>query len=100
MTMQNPHHHAINGKTHELPMVIFNSYVGHDQRVNPIKSHETTVFPWFSYGFPLVFLGYSWHGQDGERQRRIEGAARARYLSCRACRACQRAQAKSRQTNP
>ena len=22
--------------------------------VNPIKSHQTTIFPWFSYGFPMV----------------------------------------------
>ena len=26
------------------------------QRVDPIKSHETTIFLWFSYGFPMVFL--------------------------------------------
>ena len=25
------------------------------QRVNPIKSHKTTIFPWFSYGFPMVY---------------------------------------------
>ena len=22
------------------------------------KSHETTIFLWFSYGFPMVFLGF------------------------------------------
>ena len=37
-------------------MVIFHSYVGHYQRLNPMKSHETTIFLWFSYGFPLVWL--------------------------------------------
>ena len=25
------------------------------QEVNPIKSYKTTIFPWFSYGFPMVF---------------------------------------------
>ena len=34
-----------------MSMVIFNSYVTNDQRVNPIKSHKTTIFPWFSHGF-------------------------------------------------
>ena len=40
-----------------FPIVLFNY-----QRVNPIKSHETTIKPpffngflWFSYGFPMVF---------------------------------------------
>ena len=28
------------------------------QRVNPIKSHNTTTFLWFSYGKPLVSLFY------------------------------------------
>ena len=27
-----------------------------NQRVNPIKSHKTIIFLWFSYGFPMVFL--------------------------------------------
>ena len=31
---------------------MLHSYVIHDQRVNPIKSHETTMFLWFSYGLP------------------------------------------------
>ena len=30
-------HHAINGKTHELSMVMFNSYVTNYQRVNFTK---------------------------------------------------------------
>ena len=25
------------------------------QKVNPIKYHLTTIFLWFSYGFPMVF---------------------------------------------
>ena len=25
----------------------------HYQRVTPIKSHETSIFLWFSYGFPV-----------------------------------------------
>ena len=28
----------------------------HYQRVNLIKSNETTIFPWFSYGFPMVYV--------------------------------------------
>ena len=28
--------------------------VRHYQRVNPIKSHSTIIFPWFSYGFPMT----------------------------------------------
>ena len=40
-----------NGKIH-YQMVIFR-YVSHYQRVNPIKSHKTTIFLWFSYGFPM-----------------------------------------------
>ena len=35
-------------------MAIFNSDVSHFQRVYPIKSHETTIFLWFSYGFPIA----------------------------------------------
>ena len=37
-------------------MLIFHSYVAVYQKVNPIKSHEITIFLWFSYGFPMVFL--------------------------------------------
>ena len=40
-------------------MAIFSSYVSPYQRVNPIKSHETTIFLWSSYGFPMVFLWFS-----------------------------------------
>ena len=49
----------------------------HKIPLNPIKSHEITiqppfshgfpmVFPWFSYGFPMVFLESVWfsHGDD------------------------------------
>ena len=40
-------------------MAIFHSYVSHYQGLNPIKSHNTTMFlgffPWFSY----VFLWFS-----------------------------------------
>ena len=35
--------------------IIFNSYVSHYQRVYPIKSHETTIFLWFSHVFSMVF---------------------------------------------
>ena len=41
------------------------------QRVNPMKFHQTIIFPWFSYGFPTfptVFLGFaklSWEGLEG-----------------------------------
>ena len=28
--------------------------VSHNQRVNPIKSHKTIIFIWFSYGFPML----------------------------------------------
>ena len=33
------------------------------QRVHPIKSHWTTIFLWFSYGFPMVFL-WLWSPPD------------------------------------
>ena len=39
--------------------MIFHSYVSHNQRVNPIKSHSTTIFLWFFYGFPMVFLWFA-----------------------------------------
>ena len=35
-------------------MVIFHSYVTNYQRVYPIEFHETTIFLWFSYGFPMI----------------------------------------------
>ena len=28
--------------------------------LKPIKTHETTIFLWFSYGFPRVFLWFSY----------------------------------------
>ena len=34
-------------------MAIFNGYVTNYQRVNLIKSHETTIFLWLSYGLPM-----------------------------------------------
>ena len=39
-----------------ISMAIFNSYVSHYQRVYPIKSHWTTIFLWFSYGFPVEVI--------------------------------------------
>ena len=43
-----------------ISMVIFHIYVSHYQMVNPIKIpskfHSTTIFLWFSLGFPMVFL--------------------------------------------
>ena len=47
-------------------MVIFYSHVSHYQRVNPIKSHETTIFPWFPMVFhyqrvPPTWLRYKLH---------------------------------------
>ena len=53
-------------------MVIFNSHVSHYQRENPIRSHKTTIFLWFSYGNPpnavcctILYLSLSvqrrWH---------------------------------------
>ena len=65
MTMGN--HHAINGKIHYFDWAIFNSYVRHNQRINPIKITDVSWFftPWnhhflppFSYGFPMVFLWF------------------------------------------
>ena len=38
-----------------ISMAMFNSYVSHYHKVYPIKSHETTIFLWFSYDFPMVF---------------------------------------------
>ena len=40
-----------------ISMAIFNSYVSHYQRVNPIHN---PIQPPFSYGFPMVFHGF--HG--------------------------------------
>ena len=50
-------------------MVIFHSYVvflvhlslNVSQRVNPVKSHTIRIFLWFSYGFPMISIGFS-HG--------------------------------------
>ena len=36
-------------------MEIFQPAMLDYQSVNPIKSHETTIFLWFSYGSPMVF---------------------------------------------
>ena len=41
--------------------------------LNPIKSHETTIFPWFSHGFPMVFPWFS----HGTRQWFLHGTPRA-----------------------
>ena len=43
-----------------ISIAIFNSKVSVYQRVNPIKSHETSIFLWFSYGFLMVFLWFSY----------------------------------------
>ena len=48
-----PGHHAIYGKTHELSHWPFSKAMFIYQRVNPIKSHSTTIFLWFSYGFRM-----------------------------------------------
>ena len=34
---------------------------------NTIKSHETTIFLWFSYGFPVVFLWFPTFGRFPKR---------------------------------
>ena len=54
------YYHAIHGKTHELSTgPCSNSQsVSHYQRVYPIKSHSTTIFLWFSYGFPSQTVGH------------------------------------------
>ena len=46
--------HAIHGKIHYFDWAIFNSYVSHYQRVNPIKIPLNPIKPSFSYGFPMV----------------------------------------------
>ena len=33
----------------------FNSYFDITRGYIPFISHSTTIFPWFSYGFPRVF---------------------------------------------
>ena len=53
----------LHGKIHYFDWAMFNSYVSHYQSVKPIKFHETTIFPWFSHGFPMVFL---WFWAQGE----------------------------------
>ena len=37
-----------------IKMAMFNSYASHHQRVNHLKSHQTTIFLWFSYDFPSM----------------------------------------------
>ena len=36
-----------------LKMLVFHSYVNVYQRINSIKSHQTTIILWFSHGFPI-----------------------------------------------
>ena len=58
---------------HISPSPLFHSYVSHYQRLNPIKTHQTIIFPWFSYDFPtfprvfpcffMVFLWFSHFSQ-------------------------------------
>ena len=43
-----------------LNMVIFQFVILNYQRVSSIKSHKTTIFLWFSYGFPMVLLWCSY----------------------------------------
>ena len=38
--------------------------MSHNQRVSPIKFHETTIFLWLSYGFPVGFGAVIELGQD------------------------------------
>ena len=45
-----------NAKKHDK-MVIFSSYFDITRGLNPIKSHETTIIPWFSFGFPMSRCG-------------------------------------------
>ena len=65
-------------------MVIFHSYVTNYQRVNPMKSHETTIFLWFSYGFPTMDIAFITPSCPGEashataRARAGDAAAAAR----------------------
>ena len=42
-----------------MSMVIFHSHVSHYQRVNPIKSHKTSIFLWCSYGFDTLMFHIS-----------------------------------------
>ena len=55
-------HHVFHGETHELSTGSLSSSLCNSnyQRVNPIKSHETTSFLWFSYGFLLNILNIHW----------------------------------------
>ena len=48
--------------THENSMVDLSIATSNDQRVNTIKSHETTIFRWFSYGLPEGY--HHWCSQD------------------------------------
>ena len=55
--------HHVQSENSSISMAVFNSYIryiGHYQRVYPRKSHETTIFPWVSYGFPMVSHGFRW----------------------------------------
>ena len=46
------------GKSGWFPVSRFSLKSTHYQRVkHPIKSHRTTIFPWFSYGFPWLKVG-------------------------------------------
>ena len=48
----------LNGKTHQLSMAINSmAMLVITSRLYPIKSYETTIFLWFSYGFPMITEG-------------------------------------------
>ena len=44
--------------SYKPPFIRDFGYVSHNQMVNPIKSRSTTIFLWFSYGFPAFLLGF------------------------------------------
>ena len=47
-----------------------------NNRVNPIKSHKTTIFPWFSYGFTTPAPGPQGPRAPGPlRPRHVHGLA-------------------------
>ena len=48
-----------------------------NQRIKPIKSHETTIFLWFSHGFPMVFPHFPTFFQLPWRSDRSAPAASA-----------------------
>ena len=63
--MENHHPQNVN----QLPFsAMFNSKMLVYQRLNLIKSHETTIFPWFPHGFPMVFPWFSYKFTRGCRQ--------------------------------